>query len=86
MKQVERETQQRAGWATNETEKMPTISRFYGISIRLFYNDHAPPHFHAVYGEHELIVAIAPTSILQGESPGRVRSLVLEWTVSIRAS
>ena len=59
---------------------MPTISRFYGISIRLFYNDHAPPHFHAVYGEHELIVAIAPISILQGESPGRVRSLVLEWT------
>jgi hypothetical protein len=58
---------------------MPTISRFYGISIRLFYHDHAPPHFHAVYGDDELIVAIMPISILHGEAPGRVRSLVLEW-------
>jgi hypothetical protein len=58
---------------------MPTISRFYGITIRMFYNDHAPPHFHAVYGEHELIVAISPISILQGNAPGRVHCLVLEW-------
>ncbi|MBD0318974.1 MAG: DUF4160 domain-containing protein [Gemmatimonadetes bacterium] len=59
---------------------MPTISQFYGILIRIFYNDHAPPHFHAVYGEHELVVGISPVSILDGAAPPRVRSMVLEWT------
>ncbi len=59
---------------------MPTISQFYGIAIRMFYSDHAPPHFHAVYAEHELIVGIAPIIILHGSAPARVRSMVLEWT------
>jgi hypothetical protein len=59
---------------------MPVVSQFYGISIRMFYNDHVPPHFHAVYGEHELIVCISPISILEGKAPNRVRSMVLEWT------
>ena len=59
---------------------MPVISQFYGIVIRMFYNDHAPPHFHAAYGEYELIVSIAPIGILEGQSPNRVRSMVLEWT------
>ena len=30
---------------------MPEISRFYGIVIRMYYNDHPPPHFHAQYAE-----------------------------------
>lgn len=38
------------------------------------------PHFHAVYGEHELIVGISPIAVLEGEVPSRVRSMVLEWT------
>ena len=58
---------------------MPTISRFYGIIIRMFYRDHAPPHFHAVYGGDELQIGISPIKILEGESPGRVRSMALEW-------
>ena len=58
---------------------MPEISRFYGIVIRMFYNDHVPPHFHAIYGEHELIVGISPIAILAGDAPARVRSMVLEW-------
>jgi hypothetical protein len=37
---------------------MPAISRFYGIVIRMFYRDHAPPHFHATYGEHEAMISI----------------------------
>lgn len=57
---------------------MPVISQFYGILIRMFYNDHAPPHFHAVYGEYELLVSISPI-IMQGHAPSRVRSMVLEW-------
>ncbi len=58
---------------------MPVISQFYGIIIGIFYNDHAPPHFHAVYGEYELIVGISPITIIQGKAPNRVRSMILEW-------
>lgn len=62
-----------------ETRTIPEISRFYGIVVRMFYNDHAPPHFHAVYGEHELIVGVSPIAVLAGAAPARVRSMVLEW-------
>jgi hypothetical protein len=37
---------------------MPEVSRFYGIVIKIFYDDHNPPHFHAEYGEHEVLVNI----------------------------
>lgn len=47
--------------------------------IRMFYNDHAPPHFHAMYGEYELLISVSPIAILEGKAPGRVRSMVLEW-------
>ena len=59
---------------------MPTISKFYGILIRMYYRDHAPPHFHAEYNDYELIVQINPIEILEGKVPSRVRSMVLEWT------
>jgi hypothetical protein len=59
---------------------MPTVSRFYGIIIRMFYKDHAPPHFHAIYGEYELLMGISPIRILEGEAPNRVRSMILEWS------
>ncbi len=39
---------------------MPTISEFLGILIVMYYNDHAPPHFHAKYGEHEALIQISP--------------------------
>jgi hypothetical protein len=58
---------------------VPEISRFYGIIIRMFYADHAPPHFHALYGEDELIVGILPIRILDGSATRRVQSMVLEW-------
>lgn len=58
---------------------MPTISMFYGILIKMFFDDHAPPHFHAEYGEYELVIAISPIKIIQGDAPKRVKSMVLEW-------
>jgi len=58
---------------------VPVISRFYGITIRMFYNDHAPPHFHAVHGEHELLVGIDPVVVIRGAASKRVESMVLEW-------
>ena len=57
---------------------MPTLSLFYGVVIRIFYDDHSPPHFHAVYGDHELLVSIDPITILRGNAPARVESMVLE--------
>ena len=58
---------------------MPEISRFLGIVIAMFYNDHAPPHFHARYGELEVRVDIQTGQILSGSFPKRAESLVLEW-------
>jgi hypothetical protein len=60
---------------------MPTISAFYGIMIRMFYNDHAPPHFHARYGEFEATVNIVTVAIIEGELPRRAFSLVQEWAI-----
>jgi hypothetical protein len=57
---------------------MPEISRFHGIIIKMYYNDHAPPHFHAEYAEYELVVGIEPVALLAGEAPARVRSMVVE--------
>ena len=58
---------------------MPTISFFYGIMIKMFFDDHAPPHFHAEYGENELIVGITPIKVLHGDAHQRMKSMVLEW-------
>jgi hypothetical protein len=57
---------------------MPEISRFLGIVIGIFYSEHGVPHFHAVYGEHEISVEIE-TSAIHGEFPPRALRLVLEW-------
>jgi hypothetical protein len=58
---------------------MPRVSHFYGIAVYLYYSDHAPPHFHAIYAEHEAEVEIATATILDGTLPRRARSLVTEW-------
>jgi len=60
---------------------MPTISAFYGILIRMFFNDHPPPHFHARYGEFEATIEIATLNILEGALPGRALNLVQEWAM-----
>jgi hypothetical protein len=58
---------------------MPTISAFYGILIRMFFNDHSPPHFHAIYSEHEAIINIEGLFISSGNLPRRALELVLDW-------
>ena len=58
---------------------MPTISEFFGILILMYYNDHAPPHFHARYGEYEALIRISPPGLLKGKLPPRALSLVIEW-------
>jgi hypothetical protein len=58
---------------------MPEISRFLGIIIAMYYNDHAPPHFHARYGDNEIRVEIETGTIMSGSFPTRAKNLVIEW-------
>ncbi len=45
----------------------------------MYYQDHAPPHFHAKYGDYEALIQISPVGILRGNLPPRALGLVLEW-------
>lgn len=64
---------------------MPRVSQFYGIAVYMYYRDHAPPHFHAIYGEDEAAVEIATGTELAGKLPRRARVLVQEWLAAHRA-
>ena len=59
---------------------MPEISRYFGIIIRMYFDDHPPPHFHAIYEKNEIQMAINPITILRGRLPRRAESMVIEWT------
>jgi hypothetical protein len=61
---------------------MPEVSRYFGIIIRMYFDDHPPPHFHAIYGKEEIQVAINPIIILRGRLPRRAESMVVEWASS----
>jgi hypothetical protein len=58
---------------------MPEIARFYGIIIKLFFGDHHPPHFHAVYGEYIGVFNIDSLELIEGDLPKRAEKLVKEW-------
>ena len=60
---------------------MPEISRFYGIIISMYYDDHNPPHFHARYGKDKGVIEIASIRLLEGQLPPRVLGMIVEWTV-----
>lgn len=55
---------------------MPEITRFSGIIIRMYFDDHPPPHFHAIYGDYEAQVSIEPIEILRSNLPPRITSYV----------
>lgn len=64
---------------------MPEISRFLGISITMYYNDHPPPHFHVRYGGQRALVAIESLAVLRGQLTPRVLGLVIEWAAAHQA-
>jgi hypothetical protein len=64
---------------------MPTVSWFYGIAIRMYVREHPPPHFHAVYGEHEANVSIETGEVIEGALPRAAARLVKDWTVLHRS-
>ena len=61
---------------------MPRISSFYGIVIRMFYDEarhEGRPHFHAAYGGDEAVFDIESLELIAGKLTRRARKLVLEW-------
>ena len=60
---------------------MPEISRFFGIIIRMFYKDHAPPHFHVEYGEHKAVIGIKDQNLLEGSLPDKQFKLIQAWAL-----
>jgi hypothetical protein len=64
--------------------RMPEISRFFGVVIAMYYNDHAPPHFHARYGGQKALISIDKPTILEGGLAPRVLGLVVEWAAMHR--
>jgi len=63
---------------------MPEISRFYGVVVRMYYDEHAPPHFHVYYQDSTATVLIDTMAVLRGDLPRRALSLVSEWALAHR--
>ena len=60
--------------------KMPEITRFYGIVIKIFFTrEHNPPHIHAVYGEYNGEIAIETGEMIVGDLPQKAQDLIKEW-------
>ncbi len=64
---------------------MPDVSRFLGIVIYMYFNDHLPPHFHAEYSGSEALYEIETLRVYSGKLPRRVHNMVIEWADSHRA-
>jgi hypothetical protein len=64
---------------------MPTISIFYGIVIEMYWNEHGPPHVHALYSEYEAIIDLRDLRITRGSLPRRAQAMVLEWAAEHHA-
>jgi len=58
---------------------VPEVSRFFGIIIAMYYNDHSPPHFHAKHGGDQASLRIDNGEILEGTLGARELRLVEEW-------
>lgn len=65
--------------AGEELDPVPEISRFFGFVIYMYYNDHAPPHFHARYGGQTALIDIETGGLLRGRLSPRALGLVSEW-------
>lgn len=58
---------------------MPTYFSFDGIKIDLYFNDHTPPHFHAIYAEYEELIEIQTLETYQGKLPSKQHKKVIKW-------
>ena len=58
---------------------MPELSRFLGMVISIYFDDHNPPHFHVEYNDNEALISISDLSVIKGNLPPRVMGLAMEW-------
>jgi len=60
---------------------MPVIARFYGLIIKMYFQqkEHNPPHFHVVYGEYIGVFEIQTLKMIEGDLPAKAQALVREW-------
>ena len=75
----------RTNVATGLSGTMPIISSFFGIYVRMYFADHAPPHIHVEYQGHEALIALADGAVLQGTLPRRAHALVRQWCIDHQA-
>jgi hypothetical protein len=75
-----------SGWITSSVSTkdrgrapMPKISEFFGIAIYIYYREHMPPHFHAIYGDDEAWIEIDNLSVLSGRLAPRAMGMIIEW-------
>lgn len=59
---------------------MPVISSFFGIYIRMYHDDHNPPHIHAEYQGNEALISIENGDLLVGRMPKKAMKIIAEWT------
>ncbi len=76
---------QLAAPASLKGNDVPTISQFFGIVIQMFWREHSPPHFHALYGDFEALIDIRTLEVIGGRLPKRAFNLVAEWAIEHRA-
>lgn len=58
---------------------MPEVSRFLGMIIAMYYQEHNPPHFHVRYGGHKASISIKELALISGNLPPKVLGLAIEW-------
>lgn len=64
---------------------MPVIARFYGITIKMYFNEHGVPHFHALYGDFNGVFNIQTLEMIEGDLPSKARKLIEEWAMSYQS-
>ncbi len=66
---------------------MPVISRFYGMVIKMYFQqkEHNPPHFHVLYGEYIGVFEISTLKMIEGDLPTKAQSLIIEWAEKHKA-
>jgi hypothetical protein len=65
-----------------EGVEMPVISRFYGLSVKMYFkgSEHNPPHIHVLYGEYMGAINIKTQELIEGDLPSKALALAAEWT------
>jgi hypothetical protein len=58
---------------------VPRIAEFEGVVVYIYFDEHVPPHFHAVYGEHEAVIDITTCALVEGSLPRAKLKRTIEW-------